>query len=61
MTAFNDKYLRVPEFAAENGVSVATVYRWWAAGSGPKSMRLGPKSRVIAREDAEAWKRSLQD
>jgi predicted DNA-binding transcriptional regulator AlpA len=61
MAAFNDKYLRVPEFAAENGVSVATVYRWWAAGEGPKSTRLGPKSRVIAREDAEAWKRSLQD
>jgi predicted DNA-binding transcriptional regulator AlpA len=61
MTTFNDKYLRVPEFAAENGVSVATVYRWWAIGEGPKSTRLGPKSRVIAREDAEAWKRSLQD
>jgi predicted DNA-binding transcriptional regulator AlpA len=60
MATFNDKYLRVPEFAAENGVSVATVYRWWAAGEGPKSTRLGRKSRVIAREDAEAWKRSLQ-
>ena len=42
MATFNDKYLRVPEFAAENGVSVATVYRWWAAGEGPKSTRLGP-------------------
>jgi predicted DNA-binding transcriptional regulator AlpA len=58
---FSEKYLRVPEFAAENGVSVATVYRWWAAGSGPKSTRLGPKSRVIAREDAEAWRRAQQD
>ena len=61
MVPFSEKYLRVPEFAAENGVSVATVYRWWAAGEGPKSTRLGPKSWVIAREDAEAWKRSLQD
>jgi len=61
MAPFSEKYLRVPEFAAENGVSVATVYCWWAAGEGPKSTRLGPKSRVIAREDAEAWKRSLQD
>jgi len=61
MTAFNDKYLRVPEFAAENGVSVATVYRWWSEGRGPQSTRLGPKSRVIAREDAEAWKQSLQN
>jgi len=24
VATFNDKYLRVPEFAAENGVSVAT-------------------------------------
>jgi predicted DNA-binding transcriptional regulator AlpA len=61
MATFNDKYLRVPEFAAENGVSVATVYRWWAAGEGPKSTQLGPKSRVIAREDAEAWRRAQQD
>jgi len=60
MATFNDRYLRVPEFAAENGVSVATVYRWWAAGEGPKSTRPGAKSRVVAREDAEAWKRSLQ-
>ena len=58
---FNDKYLRIPEFAAENGVSVATVYRWWDEGRGPKSTRLGPKRRVITREDAEAWRRAQQD
>ena len=61
MATFNDKYLRVPEFAAENGVSVATVYRWWAAGEGPKSSRLGPERRVIARDDAEASRRAQQD
>jgi predicted DNA-binding transcriptional regulator AlpA len=61
MAPFSEKYLRVPEFAAENGVSVATVYRWWAAGEGPKSTRLGPKQRVIACEDAEAWRRAQQD
>ena len=60
MAIFNDKYLSVPEFAAENGVSVATVYRWWADGNGAKSTRLGPKRRVIAREDANTWSQSQQ-
>jgi predicted DNA-binding transcriptional regulator AlpA len=57
---FSDKYIRPAEFAAENGVSVATVYRWWAEGRGPKSIKLSPKQRVISREDAEAWRKAQE-
>jgi predicted DNA-binding transcriptional regulator AlpA len=53
-------YIRPAEFAAENGVSVATVYRWWAEGRGPKSIKLSPKQRVISREDAEAWRKAQE-
>jgi hypothetical protein len=47
--------------SAETGVNVNTVYRWWAEGRGPKSTRLEPRRRIIAREDAEAWRRVQQD
>ena len=61
MASFSDKYMRPAEFAVENGVSVATVYRWWAEGRGPKSIKLSPKQRVISRQDAEAWRRAQAD
>ena len=53
-------YIRPAEFAAENGVSVATVYRWWAEGRGPKSIKLSPKQRVISSEDAETWRKAQE-
>ena len=61
VATFSDKYMRPVEFAAEQGVSVATVYRWWAEGRGPKSTKISRKQRVITREDAEEWRRAQQD
>ena len=60
MASFSDKYMRPAEFAVENGVSVATVYRWWAEGRGPKSIKLSPKQRVISSEDAETWRKAQE-
>ena len=60
MASFSDKYMRPAEFAVENDVTVATVYRWWAEGRGPKSIKLSPKQRVISSEDAETWRKAQE-
>jgi hypothetical protein len=59
-TSFPERFQRPEEFCAENRISTPTLYRYWRLDWGPKSTRIG-KMRVIAREDAEAWRRAQQD
>jgi excisionase family DNA binding protein len=46
--------LTVREAALLSGTSVGSLYRWWAAGRGPASFKVG-KCRRIKRVDLDAW------
>jgi predicted DNA-binding transcriptional regulator AlpA len=60
-TAFApERFMRCEEFCARCGISMPTLYGYWRQGIGPQSQKIGPKHRVILREDAEAWLRSHQ-
>jgi predicted DNA-binding transcriptional regulator AlpA len=48
-----------PEFCATYRVSRSAVYKMWAAGTGPRVMRLGAKI-LISAEAAEDWRRRLE-
>lgn len=46
--------LRIEQVAERTGVAVSTLRHWRAAGSGPKSARIG--RRVVYRaDDVEDW------
>lgn len=46
--------LRIEQVAERTGVAVSTLRHWRAAGTGPKSARIG--RRVMYRpEDVDAW------
>ena len=48
-------YLKALQVATILGVSVATVWRWVAAGRLPAPMKLGPNTTRWKASDIEAW------
>ncbi len=50
--------LGATQAAAELGCSVATLYRMWTAGTGPRSRKVG-KLRLVFPEDMAAYKATL--
>ena len=51
-TAFApERFMRCEEFCARCGISMPTLYGYWRQGIGPQSQKIGPKHRVILRED----------
>lgn len=49
-----DRLLTVGQLAEVTGVPTQTVYKWSAAGTGPRRLRLGKHLRYRA-SDVRAW------
>ena len=54
-----DRLLTGPQTAALVGVHVATLYRWMAAGSFPKSVRAGAAAVRWRASEVHEWIASL--
>ena len=60
MDAMRDKdAFTIEEFCLRHGVSRAHVYNQWAAGRGPRRMKVGSRT-LISREAAEDWRRQCE-
>ena len=53
-------FLSVDDVVSELGVSRSTLYRWFATGRGPKSIRLPNGAIRIRRSDLEEWLCTLE-
>jgi predicted DNA-binding transcriptional regulator AlpA len=43
------------DFCERWGIAPSTFYKWMAEGSAPRTLRIGPKRRVITAADEAAW------
>lgn len=49
----------VDEFCRAHRISRASLYNYWAAGIGPRTMRVGSR-RLISAEAAAEWRRERE-
>lgn len=59
MSVMEPLALNIPDLAKAAGVSVRHVYSMMKRGEGPPVVKLG-RRRVVRREAAEAWLRSME-
>jgi hypothetical protein len=50
----------VDEFCRSHGVSRATLYNEWAAGRGPRRMKVGQRT-LISLEAASDWRKEAEE
>jgi hypothetical protein len=53
------KAFSIDEFCKLHSISRALLYKEWAAGRGPRAMKVGART-LISAEAAEAWRRSTE-
>jgi hypothetical protein len=46
----------IADFCQRWHISISTFYKWQAEGHGPRTLRIGPKRRIITPEDEAAWR-----